>query len=120
MSCTPVEIPSLLEMRDYDLVVRCLELVLLHIADFAPECQSWDIKVIALCHHHPNNIYPALAVYTGATDFEAIERFGKKADEWVRKQSLGWLLVASAKVSATKWNVLKEMGQPKSNGEEEA
>jgi hypothetical protein len=115
--CTPVEVASLLELRDYDLVVRCLELVRLHVPDFAPECRSWEIKVIAHCHHHPDNIYPALAVYSGPADFDTIERFGQKANEWARKQSLGWLLDASAKVSATRWNVLKETGRPNSNGE---
>lgn len=110
--CTPVEVISLLEFRDYDLVVRCLELVLLHIADFAPECQSWQIEVIALCHHHPDNIYPALAIYdAGAANFDDIEHFGRRADEWVRKQSVGWLLASSTKVNATRWSVLREKGR---------
>jgi len=116
--CTPLEVTSLLEFRDYDLVVRCLELVRLHVEDFAPECRSWDIDVIALCHHHPDNIYPALAVYNaGTADFGDIESFGRRADEWARKQSLGWFLDASAKVSATRWNVLKEKVRPQSNEE---
>ena len=115
--CTPVEVNSLLEFRDYDLVVRCLELVRLHAVDFAPECKSWEIEVIALCHHHPNNIYPALAVYSSGTDFDTIERFGEKADEWVRKQSFGWLLDSSAKVNAKRWSVLCGKGRPQSNEE---
>jgi len=113
---TPVEIVSLLEFRDYNLVVRCLELVRLHVADFAPECQSWKIQVIALCHHHPDNIYPALAVYdAGAADFKDTESFGRRADDWVRKQPFGWFLDASAKVDATAWKVLREKGRPESN-----
>jgi hypothetical protein len=118
---TPVEVTSLLEFRDYDLVVRCLELVLLHVSDFAPECRSWNIEVIALCHHHPDNIYPALAVYdASAANFDDIECFGRRADEWARKQSFGWLLDASAKVNATRWNILREKGRPQSNEEGQA
>jgi len=114
--CAPVEVVSLLEFRDYDLVVRCLELIRMHVRDFAPECQAWEIEVIALCHHHPENIYPAFAVYdAGLADFDDIENFGRRADEWVRKQSLGWLLDASAKIDATEWKILREKGRPKSN-----
>ena len=110
--CTPVEVSSLLEFCDYDLVVRCLELVRLHVPDFAPECQSWKIEVMALCHHHPDNLYPALAVYNaGAADFDDIESFGRKANDWVRRQPLGWLLDASAKVGATRWKILREKGR---------
>ena len=109
---TPVEVLSLLEFRDFDLVVRCLELVLLHIADFAPECQSWEIEVIALCHHHPDNVYPALGVFdAGNAEFEEIERLDQRADAWVRERAFGWLLDASAKVEAVSWKALREEGR---------
>jgi hypothetical protein len=114
--CTPVEVLTLLQFRDFNLVVRCLEVVCKHIADFAPECQSWEIQVIPLCHHHPNNIYPALGVYeAGTANIDDIERFGQKADEWVQKQPLGWLLEASAKVDAVTWDVLRGNSRAKSS-----
>lgn len=107
--CTPVEIPSLLGFRDYDFVVRCLELLRHHIPAFAPECATWEIKVIALCHHHPANRYPAVGVFDcGEADWEMIERFGNAANEWVSSQSLGWLLDASKSVAAASWQELCE------------
>lgn len=113
-----MDVVSVLEFRDFDFVVRCLELVRRHVADFAPECQTWEIEVIAHCHHHPDNVYPAFAVYNaGGAGFDHIESFGRKADEWVRKQPLGWLLDESAKISVTRWNVLKEKGRSQSNEE---
>jgi hypothetical protein len=116
--CIPIEVPSLIEFRDYDLVVRCLELVRKHVSDFAPECQSWDIRIIALCHHHPSNIYPALGVYdAGTATYEDIMRFGERADDWVMKQPLGWLLNESAKVDVVPWNVLRSEGQAKSDND---
>ncbi len=106
-----MEISSLLAFRDYDLVVRCLELVRRHIADFAPECQSWDVRVMALCHHHPDNSYPALAVHdTGCTALEAIEHLGQRADDWARSQPLGWFLEAGTAIEAIKWDALREQG----------
>ncbi len=109
--CTPVEVLSLLEFRNYDLVVRCLKLVHQHVKDFAPECCSWDVRVIAFCHHHPNNVYPAFGVYdAGDADYKKIESFGLKADEWVRKQPFGWLLESSAKLEAISWSELRAEG----------
>lgn len=111
--CTPIEIDSLLKFRDHDLVVRCLELVRSHIEDFAPRCCSWDVRIIALGHHNPDNVYPALGVYeANDADFEDIERFGQGADEWVRKQPFGWLLDASIKVDAPAWDILREERLP--------
>lgn len=105
--CTPVEIPSLLGFRDYDFVVRCLELLRHHIPAFAPECASWEIKVIAVCHHDPANRYPALGIFDcGEADWETIKRFGNAADQWVRSQSLGWLIDASQSVTAASWQEL--------------
>ncbi|WP_035612086.1 hypothetical protein [Haloferula sp. BvORR071] len=99
--CTPVEIPSLLGFRDCDFVVRCLELLLRNIPTFAPESETWEFKVIALCHHHPANIYPALGVLDCAgADLVAIDKFGKSADEWVRSRPLGWLIDASKDIPA--------------------
>ena len=110
---TPVEVLSLLEFQNYDLVVRCLELVRLHIRDFAPQCNAWDVRVIALCHHHPDNIYPAFGVFdAGDADFEEVESFGQQANEWVQKQPFGWLLEASAAVEATLWDTLRAEGSP--------
>lgn len=105
--CTPVEIPSLLEFRDCDLIVRCLELVRTRVGDFAPECRFWEIQVIALCHHHPDDVHPALGIYEAANaSLYEMEEFGCRADEWVREQTLGWLLEACAKLDAPKWQVL--------------
>ena len=113
----PAEVVCLLHLRDYELVVKCLELVLLHVSDFAPECQSWEIETIAFCHHHPDNIYPALGVFSGAEDYDEVERFSHRADEWARKQALGWWLDESSKVSTTSWNVLREKGRSKADGD---
>ena len=113
-SCTPIEVLSLLELRNYDLVGRCLELIRLHIQDFAPQCSAWDVRVIALCHHHPDNIYPAFGVFGAESmDFDEVESFGQQADAWVRKQPFGWLLEASAGIDAVSWDTLREEGSPK-------
>lgn len=109
--CTPLEFPSLLIFCDYDLVVRCIELIRLHVPEFAPSCTGWQTEVITLCHHHPQNIYPALGVFAaGGSDLNAIEHFGQLADAWVKEQKLGWLLQATTTMQAKSWDDLRKLG----------
>jgi hypothetical protein len=111
--CTPVEVLSLLHFRDRDLVVRCLELARRNIPSFAPEAQAWEIEIIALCHHHPSNSYPTFALFDcGDAAPETVEKFGEKADQWVREQPLGWLIDASADIAAPSWKDLCYKAQP--------
>jgi hypothetical protein len=69
------------------------------------------VRIIAVCHHYPENIYPAFGVFDSQDiDIDDIESFGQQADEWVRRQPFGWLLEASERTTAIPWSTLRAGG----------
>jgi hypothetical protein len=109
--CTPLEVPAVLELRDYDLVVRCLEAVRSHLPAFLPAGARFRVELIALCHHHPDNAYPALGVFGPHTwaEFGAAEA---RINAWVAERGPDWLIAESAGIAAPSWAGLRAGRSP--------
>lgn len=104
--CTPVDVPSFTALRDHDLEVRCLEVVRLHLPEIAPYAAGWSIEIFALCHHHPLNRYPALAVYDG--DERSLDDLRERIEHWIAQKTLEAVIAMSARVSAPSWAEVNE------------
>jgi hypothetical protein len=108
---TPLEVLAVLELRDYDLAVRCLEVVRSHLPSILPTGARYRVEPIALCHHQPDNIYPAFGVFGQHTwvEFEDAEA---RINAWVAERGLGWLVAESASVVAPYWASLRADSVP--------
>ncbi|MGL4465452.1 MAG: hypothetical protein ACRDD1_00385 [Planctomycetia bacterium] len=104
--CTPLEVPPVLELRDYDLAVRCLEVVRSHISVILPAGVQYRVEAIALCHHHPDNVYPAFGVF-GAEQMADVEDAETRINVWVAERGLEWLVAESQAVTAPSWASLR-------------
>jgi hypothetical protein len=104
--CTPLEVLPVLELRDRDLAVRCLEVIRSHLPSILPAGVRYRVELIALCHHHPDNVYPAFGVFGPHTwaEFEAAEA---RITAWVAERGLDWLVAESAAVAAPSWANLR-------------
>ncbi|VTR99308.1 hypothetical protein [Tuwongella immobilis] len=100
--CTPLEVLSVLELRDHDLAARCLEVIRLHVAEILPVGTRYRVEVIQVCHHHPQNVYPALGLFGPHTMAEFREAEQRIA-AWVAERGLDWLVAASAGVTTPPW-----------------
>jgi hypothetical protein len=104
--CTPLEVLAVLELRDYDLAVRCLEVVRSHLPSILPAGFRHRVEVIPLCGHHPANCYPAFGVFgqgQGAEIWDAEARI----NAWVAERGLDWLVSESAHRAAPSWASLQ-------------
>jgi hypothetical protein len=104
--CTTLEVPGVLQLRDYDLAVRCLEVIRTHLPVILPPGVRYRIDVIALCHHHPANIYPAFGVF-GTERWEDVWDAERRINAWVADRGLEWLVAESATVTAPTWASLR-------------
>ena len=109
--CTPLEVLAVLELRDYDLAVRCLEGVRSHLPSILPAGARYRVEAIPLCHHHPDNVYPAFGVLGPHTwaEFVAAEA---RISAWVAERGLDWLVAESAGVAAPSWASLRAGSAP--------
>src|SRR4051812_30362490 len=97
--CTPLEGLAVLELRDYDLAVRCLEVVRSHLPSILSNGSRYRVELITLCHHHPDNVYPAFGVF-GPHTWAEFEDAEARINAWVAERGLGWLVAESASVAA--------------------
>ncbi len=109
--CTPIEVIALLKLSDFDLVVRCLEVVRSHLPSILPVDLQLRVEVIALCHHHPTNIYPAFGVF-GAESMKQVDGIDARIRAWVEKQGIDWLIVKSRDITVPTWAALKAKRNP--------
>ena len=109
--CTPLEVLSVLELRDYDLAVRCLEVVRSHLPSILPTGVQYRVEPIALCHHHPDNVYPAFGVF-GPHTWAELEDAETRINAWIAKRGLGWLVAESASIAAPSWASLRSGSVP--------
>lgn len=109
--CTPLQVLTVLELRDQDLAVRCLAVVQSHLPSILPAGVRYRVELIALCHHHPDNVYPALGVFGPHTwaEFEAAEA---RITAWVAERGLDCLVAESAAVAAPSWASLRAGSAP--------
>ncbi len=103
--CTPVEVPAVLLLPNKDLAVRCLEVVRSHLTSIIPGNMTYRVQVIALCHHHPANRYPAFGIF-GAKTWEEVVDAETRINAWVASRGLPWLIEQSATVEAPTWDSL--------------
>ena len=73
-----------------------------------PERARLDVRLLALCHHHPNNIYPALAIVGSEAvypdlEYEEMERFTERIDAWVEERTLPVVIAEAQSVNAPTW-----------------
>ncbi len=104
--CTPLEVLAVLELRDHDLAVRCLEVVRAHLPAILPAGARYRVEPIALCHHHPDNVYPALGVF-GPHTWAEFEDAEARITAWVAERGLDWLVAEGAGVAAQSWASLR-------------
>jgi|SRR5579883_1729992 len=104
--CTPLEVPAVLQLHDYDLAVRCLEVVRSHLGAILPEGIRYRAEVIPLCHHRPDNCYPAFGVF-GAGRWEEIEDAEARINAWVAGRGVDWLVAQCGAVAAPSWATLR-------------
>ena len=104
--CTPLEVPAVLHLGDYDLAVRCLEVVRSHLPAILPAGARYRVQVIPLCHHHPANCYPAFGVF-GAERWAEVEDADARINAWVAGRGLAWLVAESRSVTAPSWDSLR-------------
>jgi hypothetical protein len=105
-SCTPLEVPAVLQLRDHDLAVGCLEVIRLHLRSILPEGVWSRVEVIPLCHHHPSNCYPALGVF-GAEAWAEVVDADSRINAWVSSRGLDWLVTQSGALVAPSWDSLR-------------
>lgn len=103
--CTPIEVQRVIDLNDHDLAARCLEVVRLHLTTILPQSLHWRTRVIACCHHHPENVYPVIGIF-GATDFDW-NSVTRSIDAWIEARSIDWLIAESRKISAPTWAAIK-------------
>lgn len=103
--CTPLEVPAVLRLPDDDLAVRCLEVIRTHMPSILPPGITYRVEVIRLCHHHPENSYPALGVF-GAERWEDVLDAEERINNWVNDRGLDWLIAQSGCVVAPSWDRL--------------
>ncbi len=92
--CTPLEVLAVTELKDYDLAVRCLEVIRSYLPSILPEGVRYRVEVVPLCHHHPSNCYPALGVF-GAERWEEVVEADTRINAWVADRGLDWLVAQS-------------------------
>ena len=103
---TPLEVLAVLELGDYDLAVRCLEVVRRHLPTILPAGVTYRVEVIALCHHHPDNVYPALGVF-GLHTWAEFEDVDARINAWVAERGLEWLVGQTSGITAQSWANLR-------------
>ena len=111
--CTPFEVASVLRLHpDYDLAVRCLEYIRVNFGAVVPGYDHLPVALVALCHHHPANIYPALAVMGTPSDVtpEEIESFGPRIDAWIAAETLPVVIARAREVKAPTWAEVRGAG----------
>lgn len=102
----PLEVLNLLFYEDYDLTVRCLELIRLNLFTEHPNEETYRVKIIALCHHHPDNIYPAFGVF-GITTEKEFEEVESKINTWITERGVDWIILESQKLEAPTWEQIR-------------
>ena len=108
---TPLEVLAVLELRDDDLAVRCLEVVRSHLPAILPAGVGYRVELIALCHHHPDNVYPAFGLF-GPHTWAEYEDAEARVNAWVAERGLGWLVAEAASVAAPSWASIRSRGTP--------
>jgi hypothetical protein len=103
--CTPIEVPVLGKLHDHDLAVRCLEVVRRQLPDILPESSTWRAAIISLCHHHPENCYPALGIF-GSLE-SSIEHIEATVNDWIDAKTLAWIVQESRKVAPRSWKEIR-------------
>jgi hypothetical protein len=104
--CTPLDVPAVLQIRDYDLAVRCLEVIRSHLPSILPTGIAYRVEVIPHGHHHPTNCYPAFGVF-GAERFEEVVDAEERINAWVADRGLDWLVAESDGIAAPSWDGLR-------------
>jgi hypothetical protein len=104
--CTPYEVALVLKSGDYNAAIRCLELIRLRLEEILPEGGRIRCELIALCHHHPANIYPALGFF-GEDQPTDIFDTHTRINAWVEAQGLERLLVESQHLPTPTWQQLR-------------
>lgn len=107
--CTPLEVHAVLELRDNDLAVRCLTLLQSYLPSILPVGSPCQVELIALCHHHLDNIYPAFGMFSPHTWEECVDA-EKRINAWVAERGISWLVAESEKVEAPTWDSLRATG----------
>jgi hypothetical protein len=103
--CTPLEVHEVLKLRDFDVVVRCLEVVRLNLPSILPAGARYRVEVMPMCHHHSDNCYPVFGVFGPHTwaEFELAETL---INDWVTERGMDWLVTESEGVAAPSWGQL--------------
>lgn len=104
--CTPIEVGEVLKLRDYDLAVRCLEVIRSHLPSILPEGFRHRVEVIPLCHHHPSNCYPAFGVFGDGQSAE-VDVADSRINAWAAARGLDWLIAESKSVAAPSWDSIR-------------
>lgn len=104
--CTPIEVYEVLKLLDYDLAVRCLEVIRSHLPSILSEGFGHRVEVIPLCHHHPSNCYPALGVF-GDRQGAEVGAADSRINAWAAAQGLDWLIAESRSVEAPSWDHIR-------------
>ncbi|QVL32232.1 hypothetical protein KIH39_25930 [Telmatocola sphagniphila] len=107
--CTPLEVLAILSLNDYDLAVRCLEVVKLKLHSILPANIGYRIELIPLCHHQPDNYYPALGVF-GPHSLKDAEMADRLINAWVDQQGIDWLIAQTTSLECPTWESLKNSG----------
>jgi hypothetical protein len=102
---------AVLELRDYELAVRCLEEVRSHLPSILPAGAQYRVELIALCHHHPDNVYPAFGLF-GPHTWAEFEDAEARITAWVAERGIDWLVAESAAVTAPSWASLRSRSAP--------
>lgn len=105
MNCegsTPIEVRVILRLRNYDLAIRCLEVVRLNLPFIFPSRTNLSSKVLALCHHSSTNCYPAIGVF-GLTDEDDLDDIEQTINSWAEAKTVEWLISSSESVTAQSW-----------------
>ncbi|QJW96987.1 hypothetical protein FTUN_4547 [Frigoriglobus tundricola] len=104
--CTPLEVLEVLKLRDYNLAVRCLEVIRSLLLSIQPDGFRHRIEVIPLCHHHAANCYPAFGVF-GAGQGAEVDAADARINAWAAERGLDWLVAESRSVAAPSWTDIR-------------